>query len=277
MGGGEAVSEMADTGVAEESAVTGPPTGPRTRTAWYASLAVAGMLAIATATGTAVYELGSPGGSVVAQAAAGPRPAATVGGTQSAAPAPAPVPVPAVTATGAPAPDPTVKGYVHGSVHSGDIRYFLLPVPADAGAYGDADGTAQTCGQIASTLSDPGTAGTVLKQLGCSGGAYRTYQTDDNAFTVTVELIHFDSDADAGQWVAGMSFNNGDTFTIPGVSNAQGVALNPTDSADTGDLQGLSHLGDMEYEIDIQGVGAVPHAMLTQLMQQEEKLLSTGH
>jgi hypothetical protein len=273
MGGGEAVSEMADTGVAEESAVTGPPTGPRTRTAWYASLAVAGMLAIATATGTAVYELGSPGGSVVAQAAAGPRPAATVGGTQSAAP----VPVPAVTATGAPAPDPTVKGYVHGSVHSGDIRYFLLPVPADAGAYGDADGTAQTCGQIASTLSDPGTAGTVLKQLGCSGGAYRTYQTDDNAFTVTVELIHFDSDADAGQWVAGMSFNNGDTFTIPGVSNAQGVALNPTDSADTGDLQGLSHLGDMEYEIDIQGVGAVPHAMLTQLMQQEEKLLSTGH
>jgi hypothetical protein len=273
MGDSEAVSGIAGTEAAENSAAVDSPTKPRARTALYGSLAVAGMLAIATATGTAVYALGSPsGGSAPAQAAAVPRPTAT-GGAQSASP----VPTATATATAAPAPSSTVKGYVNGTVHSGDIRYFLLPVPADAGAFGDADGTSQTCSQIAATLSDPGTARTVLKQLGCSGGAERTYQTDDNAFTVSVQLIHFDSDGDAGQWVEGMTFTGGNTFTIPGVSNAQGVALNPPSSADTGDLQGLSHLGDMEYEIDIQGVGAVPHSMLTQLMQQEEKLLTTGH
>ena len=253
-----------------------PPVQPRSRTALYAALTAVGMLAVATATGTAVYELGSPRGKAAsALSAAVPSPKATA--SPSATQSPAAVATPTPSATPTPTPSSTVKGYVNGSSHSGDIRFFLLPVPADAGAYGDADGTKIDCTAVSKTLSDSGTSLTILKQLGCKGGAYRTYQTDDNAFTVTVNLIHFGSDGDAREWVSGMSFTSGKTFTIPGVSDAQGVALNPTGGAYTGELEGLSHVGDIEYDITVEGVGAVPHSMLTQLMQREEKLLTTGH
>ncbi|WP_143094209.1 hypothetical protein [Streptacidiphilus jiangxiensis] len=227
-------------------------------TAW---LAIAGVsAAIAANTGS------GGGGGAVAQAT--PSPVVSV----SAAPT---LPSAAPT-TPSPSPSSTVKGYVSGSSHSGDLRFFLLPVPDTAEAYGDTDGTTESLSDIAKEMDNSSTSKSILQQLGCSGGAYRIYRTNDGQYTVTAKLIHFDSSGHAADWVSGLTFGHGDSFDVSGISDAKGLAINPSDSTGVGTLMGISHVGDVEYEIDVSGTGSLAHSLLTPLMQREEKLLSTG-
>jgi hypothetical protein len=250
------------------------PVKPRNRTGLYVTLAVVGFLGIVAATASVVVAVGTSSGSSRSQQAAASAP--SVGTAPSAVPTTA---APTVTPSVAPAPTPssTLKGYVHGSTHSGDLRFFLLPVPSDAEAEGDPNGVTESVSDIAKELNDPSTSKGILKDYGCSGGATRTYQTNDGTLTVAIEIIHFDSDAHADDWVSGLSFTKGTSFSVAGVSNAQGYAFDPTDADSPGSLVGISHVGDVEYEIDVDGTGKLAHSLLTPLMQREEKLLSSGH
>ncbi|WP_042415710.1 hypothetical protein [Streptacidiphilus anmyonensis] len=215
------------------------------------------------------------GGGGVAVAASAPGASASASASASAGAAPT-LPTGTPTPTPMPSPSSTVKGYVSGSSHSGDVRFFLLPVPDDAEAYGDTDGTKESVSDIAKEMGNASTSKSILEQLGCSGGAFRIYRTNDGQYTVTAHLIHFDSAGHAADWVSGLTFGHGDSFDVSGISDAKGQAINPSDSGGVGTLMGVSHVGDVEYEIDIQGTGSLDHSLLTPLMQREEKLLRTG-
>lgn len=249
-----------------------PPQGPRPRSRRIIPLAVAGWLIIAVGTATGVALTG-PGGTAQA-AATGPhaRVPATVAPTTA-----VPLPVPTQTATAAPSPTSTVKGTVRGATHSGDLRFFLLPVPSDAEAYGAVDGSRMTLSDVAETLDNSSTSKRILNEYGCSGGAYREYRNNDGSLTVHTQLIHFNSSGHAGGWASGLTFTKGSSFSVSGVSNAKGRAFDPSNSEGTGELLGISHVGDVEYEIEVTGTGKLPHSLLAPLMKREEQRLGGGH
>ena len=253
-----------------------PEAGPARGKAVRIAVGAAVWVAIAGASAAIAANVGGGGGVAVAAAVPGSSVSASASASASASNSATATPSTPPAVTPSPSPSSTVKGYVNGSTHSGDLRFFLLPVPNDALAYGDTDGTAESLSDIAKEMSNSSTSKSILEQFGCSGGAYRIYRTNDGQYTVTARLIHFDSSSHASDWVSGMTFGHGNTFDISGISNAKGLALNPSDSNGVGTLMGLSHVGDVEYEIDIQGTGSLDHSLLTPLMQREEQLLNTG-
>jgi hypothetical protein len=248
------------------------PRAPGSRRGLYLSLAVAGWLVVAAGTATTVVAVGRNGGTATVAAAA---PVPTASATPSAAPATtAPLPTP----TAAPSPRSTVKGTVSGDTHRGDLRFFLLPVPSGAEAYGNQDGTKLSVSALANTFNNPKTSKGILDEYGCSGGASRTYRTNDGDYTVRTELIHFSGSGYASDWVTGLTFNSGaKSFGLSGVYGARAFAINPSDPDGDGQLLGISHVGDVEFQITVDGTGKLPHSLLKPLMQREKKRLTTGH
>lgn len=247
-------------------------TGPGPRKGRQVALAVACWLVIAAGTATGVVLVGDGGGTTQAAAAALPSASASPSAAASSS-----APVIAPTPTAAPSPSSTVKGTVHGSTHGGDLRFFLLPVPTDAEAYGDSDGNKLSVADIAKTLGNPTTSKKILNEYGCSGGAYRSYRSNDGTVTVDVQLLHFDGSGHAGDWASGLTFGKGKEFSVSGIDNGRGVAFDPTSADGDGELLGISHVGDVEYEITVSGTGKLAHSLLTPLMKREEQRLSTGH
>ena len=253
-------------------AAASPPGRPTPGKGRKVALAAVGWLVIAAATATGVVLVGNGGGTTQAAAAALPSASASPSAAASSS-----APVIAPTPTAAPSPSSTVKGTVHGSTHGGDLRFFLLPVPTDADAYGDSDGNKLSVADIAKTLGNPTTSKKILNEYGCSGGAYRSYRSNDGTVTVDVQLLHFDGSGHAGDWASGLTFGKGKEFSVSGIDNGRGVAFDPTSADGDGELLGISHVGDVEYEITVSGTGKLAHSLLTPLMKREEQRLSTGH
>ena len=249
---------------------------PRSRVTLYTSLAVAGFLAITAATAGTVVALGSPGGGPAAAAA----PTVTAAPSPSATPTPTPAPAtsaPIVVPTVAPAPTSTVRGTVNDGTHSGDLRFFLLPIPDGGQPINDATGTLETLGVISQEMADPKQGLSALKSWSCSGGAVREYRSSDATLTIRTELLHFDDSADADGWFQGFSFSNGTPFSISGVDDTKGWAFDPSGGSGYGSITGVGYDGDVMYEIDINGQGKLDRSLLTPLMQRERQLLRTGH
>ena len=247
----------------------GPPRPPGSRKALYVSLAVAGWLVVAAGTATTVVAVGRNGDTAAVAAAA---PVPTVSATPSAAPTTA-TPLPTV----APRPKSTVKGSVSGDTHRGDLRFFLLPVPSDAEAYGNQDGSTLTVSALSQTFDNPKTSKGILDEYGCSGGATRTYRTNDGDYTVRTDLIHFSGSGYASDWVSGLTFDSSAKSFSLGLYGTRAFAINPSDPDGDGELHGISHVGDVEFSITVDGTGKLPHSLLKPLMQREKKRLTTGH
>jgi hypothetical protein len=94
--------------------------------------AAGGLVALVALTAGAVVALGSSPDHT----RAAPAPPATAATTQ-------PAPAHSVTASATPAApaEHHAAGTVRHGVHSGDLRFFLLPAPADADVYGDPAGS----------------------------------------------------------------------------------------------------------------------------------------
>jgi hypothetical protein len=182
-----------------------------------------------------------------------------------------------VAPTVAPAPAVTVHGSVDGDSHSGDLRFFLLPLPSGAQPINDVDGTTESLGVLSKEMADPSQGLAELKSWNCTGGATREYRSSDGTTTIRTELLHFGDADEADGWTSGLSFGNGTSFSVPGVDDAKGWAFDPSDSYGFGSITGVSHVGDVMYEIEIDGTGKIPHSLLTPLMNREEQLLRTGH
>lgn len=256
------------------------PKPPRSRTALIASLAAVGFLAIVAGTAATVVALGSPSGGSVAQAAApggSAKPSASASASASASPAAPATSAPVVVPTVAPSPTSTVKGTVDGDSHRGDLRFFLLPVPSGGQPINDTDGTLESLSVLSKEMASPSQGLADLKSWNCTGGATREYRSSDGTLTIRTELLHFADSSDADGWASGLNFSAGSAFSVPGIGDGRGWAFNPSDSGGFGSVIGASHVGDVMYEIEIDGTGKIAHSLLTPLMTREEQLLRTGH
>ncbi|GAA2809209.1 hypothetical protein GCM10010441_37220 [Kitasatospora paracochleata] len=250
------------------------PTGPRkasrgTRRA----LVVAGLLAVTAASATVTVAVGKPESAprAVAAAPASASPTASASPSESATPTPTPTPTP----TAAPKPTSTLSGSVSGGKHSGDLRYFLLPVPDQADPYGSPDGTDMTMDDIAAQYSKDTDIKGVLDSWGFEGASTRTYRTRDGKVEVTTELKKFGR-ADRAKGFAQNSSFKGDSFDVDGVDGAKGWAFKPEQQAYTGEMVGVGYQGDVVFEIRVSVKGDPDRALLADAMKRQRDRLANG-
>ncbi|MFD9688799.1 hypothetical protein ACFWXO_23950 [Kitasatospora sp. NPDC059088] len=244
------------------------------------ALATAGLLAVTAASAAVTVAVGKPDG----HRAAAPAPRATAtaapasaGASASASATPSAVPVPVPTAVPTePAPASTVKGTVSGGKHDGDLRYFLLPIPAGGESYGPADGMAMTRDDVSEMFGKPDDIDTILSRLGYRDGATRTYRTADGTAEVTVTLLHFGSADLASRFVQGYTVKSQEAIDIDGDPNAHGFRRKPKNEAYTGSMTGISSQGDVQYTVDVEVKGTPDKALLNDLMKRQREWLASG-
>ncbi|MER7845721.1 hypothetical protein ABTZ03_17445 [Kitasatospora sp. NPDC096077] len=239
------------------------------------ALATAGLLAVTAASAAVTVAVGKPDGHPAAAPA--PRAAATAAASTgaSATPSATPVPVPTVVPT-TPAPASTVKGTVSGGKHEGDLRYFLLPIPAGGESYGPADGMPMTRDDVAEIFGKPDDIDTILNRLGYRDGAVRTYRTADGKAQVTVTLLHFGSTDMASRFVQGYTVKSAEPIDIDGDPGAHGFRQKPKHEAYTGSMTGVSSQGDVQYTVDVEVKGTPDAALLSDLMKRQREWLASG-
>ncbi|MFE4357416.1 hypothetical protein [Kitasatospora sp. NPDC056800] len=238
------------------------------------ALATAGLLAVTAASAAVTVAVGKPDTRPAAAAAPAPS-KASASAAPSATPSAAPVPVPtAVPAE--PAPVSTVKGTVSGGKHEGDLRYFLLPIPAGGESYGPVDGMAMSDDDVADLFGKQDGIMDILKSYGYKGGANRMYRTADGKAEVTVTLLKFGSTAMASDFAKNYKIKSLDPFDIDGDSGGRGYLKAPKQQAYTGSMSGISSQGDVQYTIDVDVKGTPDKALLNELMKRQREWLTTG-
>ncbi|MFJ9692546.1 hypothetical protein [Kitasatospora sp. NPDC101183] len=238
------------------------------------ALAAVGLLAVTAASAAATVAVGRPDRPPAVQAA--PAPAATASASASASPTPSAVPVPVPTATAEPKPASTVQGSVSGGRHSGDLRFFLLPVPEGGETYGPADGTTLTDDEVADIFGKQDGIKDLLRSFGYQDAASRVYRTADGKAEVTVTLIHLGSTAQASQFAKGYSVKSQESIDIDGDPDAHGFLHKPKQQAYTGSMTGISAQGDVQYTIDVDVKGTPDKALLSDLMKRQRDRLASG-
>ncbi|MFF4380999.1 hypothetical protein [Kitasatospora sp. NPDC001547] len=239
------------------------------------ALATAGLLAVTAASAAVTVAVGKPAARPATAAPAPSKAAASASATASATPSAAPVPVP-TAAPAEPAPASTVKGTVSGGRHEGDLRYFLLPIPAGGESYGPVDGVTMTDDDVAAVFGKQDGIMDILKSYGYKGGATRMYRTADGKAEVTVTLLKFGSTAMAGDFVRNYRIKSMDPFDIDGDQGGRGYLKTPKQQAYTGSMTGISSQGDVQYTIDVDVKGTPDKALLNELMKRQREWLTTG-
>ncbi|MFI9365111.1 hypothetical protein ACIG5E_29280 [Kitasatospora sp. NPDC053057] len=240
------------------------------------ALATAGLLAVTAASAAVTVAVGKPD----TRPAAAPAPRATAAAASpsagaSASATPSAVPVPTVVPS-EPAPASTVKGTVSDGKHEGDLRYFLLPIPAGGESYGPADGMTMTRDDVSEIFGKPDDIDTILNRLGYRDGATRTYRTADGKAEVTVTLLHFSSADMASRFVQGYTIKSQEPIDIDGDPNAHGFRRKPKHEAYTGSMTGISSQGDVQYTVDVDVKGTPDKALLNDLMKRQREWLASG-
>ncbi|MFF4339367.1 hypothetical protein ACFY00_05410 [Kitasatospora sp. NPDC001540] len=240
-------------------------------------LSVAGLLAVTAASAAVTVAVGRPDhpGHAVAAAPSGAVPSAAPSPSASPSPTPTPSPSPTPSPTVAPRPASTLQGSVSGGKHSGDLRYFLLPVPDDADPYGSPDGTMMTMEDIQAGYGKDVDIKGVLDSWDFKDAATRTYRTRDGKTEVRIELKRFKR-TDRAQGFADHSSYDRESFDIDGVSNAKGYVFKPEQQAYTGELIGIGVVGDVVYEVTVDVQGDPDKALLADAMKRAHDRLANG-
>ncbi|MFD9125633.1 hypothetical protein [Kitasatospora sp. NPDC059571] len=239
------------------------------------ALAATGLLAVTAASAAVTVAVGRPDRTAPVAAAA-PSAAASPSASPSAS-APASASPAASSAAPAPTPSSTVHGTVSGGTHGGDIRYFLLPLPAGAESYGSADGTSLSTKEVSEQFSNSDEMPDILKSYGYrNDAAERRYRTADGSQEVYVRILRFSGRSMAKEFADGLKFKSGDSFDIDGDGNAQGVMIKPEQEAWTGEMIGVSFSGDIEYEVKVYVKGTPDKALLVDAMKRQRERLATG-
>jgi hypothetical protein len=253
------------------------PAGVRRRPrALSVALATAGLLAVTAASATVTVAVGRPDGVPQVVAAA---PAATA--SAAASPSGAAASPSAAASSAAPTPAPTPSSTVHGTVsdgvHGGDLRYFLLPMPAGAESYGSADGTTLSTKDVADEFGNADEMPSILRSYGYrDDAAERRYRTADGTSEVHVRLLRFKSRQMAKAFADGSKYSSGHPFDIDGDSGAQGYMMKPEQEAWTGEMVGISFSGDIEYEVTVDVKGTPDKALLVDAMRRQRERLASG-
>ncbi|MGW3233266.1 hypothetical protein [Kitasatospora sp. NPDC001095] len=240
------------------------------------ALATAGLLAVTAASAAVTVAVGKPDARPAVAASAPPK-AASASASASASATPSAEPVPVPTAVPAePAPASTVKGTVKNGQHEGDLRYFLLPIPAGGESYGPADGMALTNDDVSALFGKQDGIMDILGSYGYKGGATRMYRTADGKAEVTVTVLQFGSTAMARDFVKGYKIKSLEPFDIDGDPGGHGYLQTPKHESYTGSMSGISSQGDVQYTIDVDVKGTPDKALLNELMKRQREWLTTG-
>ncbi|MER7582538.1 hypothetical protein [Kitasatospora sp. NPDC097691] len=239
------------------------------------ALATAGLLAVTAASAAVTVAVGKPDTHPAAAPAVTASPTASASATASPSPTAEPVPVPTAVPS-VPAPVSTVKGTVSGGKHAGDLRYFLLPIPAGGESYGPADGMTMTDEDVADVFGKQDGIKDILASYGYKEGATRMYRTADGKAEVTVTLLHFGSTAMANDFVKGYTVKSLDPIDIDGLPDAHGYLKKPKQQAYTGSMTGIASQGDVQYTIDVDVKGTPDKALLSDLMKRQRDWLASG-
>ncbi|MFJ1756599.1 hypothetical protein [Kitasatospora sp. NPDC088134] len=254
-----------------------PPAGARKlpRAAGVA-LAVAGLLAVTATSAAVTVAVGKP--DHPGHAVAGAAPSATASAAPSAAPSasasPSPTPPPSAV-TPVPRPASTLQGSVSGDRHSGDLRYFLLPVPDTADPYGSSDGAMLTVEEMQKSYGDDVDLKGILDSWGFKDAATRTYRTRDGKMEVDVELRRFNRADDARGFGKATTYKL-EPFDVDGVPGARGYLDKPEQQAFTGRLHGIGVVGDVVYEVHVRVQGDPDKALLADAMKRQRDRLANG-
>ena len=228
--------------------------------------AAAGLAVLVALTGGAVIALGSSSSSSSSPSGA----AATASSSPSEA---------AVAVTVSPSDGPTTPGHLSGQVtkdgvHSGDLRYFLLPVPAGADDYDDPDGSVLTTDDIAVAAADQAGTRGALTTYGFRAGAYRTYLTADGATEVTVKLARFAGPDQAAAYYASLS-PQGTALSLGALHPARGYRLS-SGSAESSDAElAVSYQGDVQITVTVTGDRTPADTLLRDFVDAQFQRLAT--
>ncbi|WP_435132639.1 hypothetical protein [Actinacidiphila sp. bgisy144] len=237
--------------------------------------AVTGVVALAAVTAGAVFAFGSsPGGS---DAAVLPKATTTATSTASAADSSdsaSASPSAAPTASAAAGTAPT--GAVSNGVHSGDLRYFLIPPPDGADVYGDPAGSADTAADVAAAAADQDKAARALSTYGFRAAATRTYLTADGVTEVTVELVRLRGSDQAAAYYAASGYQAA-TLPLQGGYPARGYDLSSGSAESANTLLATSYQGDVHITISVTGGRTPSRALLQHLLDAQHQRLRTGH
>ncbi|MGW4382112.1 hypothetical protein [Kitasatospora sp. NPDC004531] len=237
------------------------------------ALSVAVLLAVTATSAAITVAVGKPDRNKAVAAAPAPATSASASASASASPSPSPSAPP--SAIPAPRPSSTLQGSVSGGKHTGDLRYFLLPVPDNADPYGSPDGAMLSTDDLQAQYSDDVDIKEVLDSWGFKDAAGRTYRLRDGKTEVRSELKRFGR-TDRAQGFADHSGYGDDSFDIDGVPNAKGYIFKPKQQAYTGALIGIGVVGDVVYEITVEVQGDPDKALLADAMKRERDRLTNG-
>jgi hypothetical protein len=250
---------------------------PGRRAGWALALGL-GYVVLAAGTAFGVILDKSPGPvdvtAVNASAYAAPEPSVPV--TASASAALSPSTAPSTASVAAATPKSTVTGSVSGGVHSGDLRYFLLPPPQGASSVqGDPDGDTETLDEAVTAYGGDSGQKSILAQAGFKTAAERTYQDTTMGANVRILLIQFGSSSESQQWLDGISFSGSGyaSISVPGVSGALGWSYAKDNYYE---LVGLYREGDTYFEVHLYGQQLIPASDLGQVVSAEHSRLAKG-
>ena len=219
----------------------------------------------------------APAGSAGAAGASGAKSTASASAksksSASASPSAAPT---SASPTPSPTPTSTVTGSVSDGVHSGDLRYFLIPPPqGPSSVQGDPDGNTETLDEAVTYYGGQSGQDSVLQQAGFNTGCDRTYQDSTMGANVSIQLIQFNSKDDAEQWAQGVSLNGADfaSIPVPGETNAKGWSY-AKDGSYT--LIGMYYKGDTFFQVNIFATQSIPATALGQTVYAEYSRLANG-
>jgi len=252
----------------------------RSRTAWIVALGL-GYVVLAAGTAFGVIAAKSPATvdvtAVDASAYAAPLPSSAASASpRTSTKASAPASPTAAATTVAPTPKSTVTGSVSDGIHSGDLRYFLLPPPQGASSVqGNPDGDTQTIDDVLATYNDKSTARTSLKYLGFKTACTRTYQDTTIGANVTIELMQFGSSSASSQWLSSFGFSGSgyQSITVSGESGAVGWSYAKDGNYE---LVGAYREGDTFYQVTIYGEQLIPAPDLGRVISAEHARLARG-
>ena len=250
---------------------------PGRRVGWTLALGLGYVvLAAGTAFGVIVDKSPEPVDvtAVNASAYAAAVPSASVAASASTAPSPSTAPTTATVAP--PTPKSTVTGSVSSGIHSGDLRYFLLPPPQGASSVqGNADGNTDTLDEAVTAYGGTSDQRSILQQAGFKTAADRTYQDTTMGANVRILLIQFHSSSESQQWLDGISFSGSGYASIPvhGVSGALGWSYAKDNYYE---LVGLYREGDTYFEVHLYGQQLIPASDLGQVVSAQHSRLANG-
>ncbi|MFE9428758.1 hypothetical protein ACFYNO_38090 [Kitasatospora sp. NPDC006697] len=240
-------------------------------------MATFALLVVAAASATVTVAVGSPDRGQTATASASPAGPAAPAAPAAVPPAPAaPTSAPLPTVTLAPPAGAGLHGTVDGATHGGDLRYFLLPVPDGGQPYGSPDGIAMSIPDLAKQYDSATDIGGVLGSYGYQEAATRRYRTADGRLEVSTRLMRFSSESNAQAFGDGETFHSSTPVDVPGDGAAKGFLMKPEQQAFTGHVIGISHVGDVEYEVTVYVKGDPDPSLLTDVMKRQHDRLTSG-